>query len=388
MKASGETAFQRRGVVEGFFGPPWGYSERRALFAFGSRRGMNTYLYAPKDDPYHRERWHQLYPAPLWAELCKLIRAAQNHQIDFVYGFHPGKGLCFSAAEPVHRLLDKAERFYKTGVRVFAILFDDIPSRLEFARDRERYGGSLARAEALWVRRVMESAPSNWSDVEWWFCPSYYSEDPLLAKTFGAFEKDFLPTLSRYLPDRVACLWTGPQVVSKAISVAHARKILKQLNRRLILWDNYPVNDLSMSAELHLGPLTGRDPRLPEVVYGYMNNPMLQPTLSLVPLATCLAYAKDPGRYRPEDSWERAVKACFGAAGLPHWKAIRTFCERLNRVKEKHRVIPASLEEHKALLAARGYLQRRRKQKWFRELNPWCRWIDESLRLAPSRRLT
>ena len=388
MKALAPSSFQRRGVVEGFFGPPWGFPERLALFSFGARRGMNTYLYAPKDDPYHRERWDQPYPKPLWAELCKLIYAAQSHGIDFVYGFHPGKRLCFSAAKPVHRLLIKAERFYETGVRTFAILFDDIPSRLEFARDREMFHGSLARAEALWVRRVVEAAPAGWSNVEWWFCPSYYSDDPLLARMFGTFEKDFLTTLSRCLPDRVACLWTGPRIVSKAITLAHVRETLQHLHRRLILWDNYPVNDLSMSAELHLGPLTGRDPRLPEAVYGYLNNPMLQPILSAVPLATCFDYANDPVRYRPEKSWERAVRERFGPTGLPHWRVIRAFCARLNRTKKKERIFSGALKQRRALLAARGYLQRNRNQSWFRELAPWYQWIEESLRLESSNRLT
>ncbi len=28
-------------------------AHRSAVFRFGAKRGMNTYLYAPKDDPYH-----------------------------------------------------------------------------------------------------------------------------------------------------------------------------------------------------------------------------------------------------------------------------------------------------------------------------------------------
>ncbi|MBI2990565.1 MAG: beta-N-acetylglucosaminidase domain-containing protein, partial [Deltaproteobacteria bacterium] len=59
---SGQTRCQRRGIVEGFFGPPWSMAHRAAIFEFGARRGMNTYLYAPKDDPYHRERWKEPYP--------------------------------------------------------------------------------------------------------------------------------------------------------------------------------------------------------------------------------------------------------------------------------------------------------------------------------------
>ena len=61
-----EPTFQRRGIVEGFFGPPWSMAHRKALFRFGAKRGMNTYLYAPKDDPYHRERWRDPYPKGEW----------------------------------------------------------------------------------------------------------------------------------------------------------------------------------------------------------------------------------------------------------------------------------------------------------------------------------
>ena len=78
--------FHHRGIVEGFFGPPWSMSHRAALFEFGAKRGMNTYLYAPKDDPYHRERWQESYPESEWKELLQLIRSAQERRIDFVYG--------------------------------------------------------------------------------------------------------------------------------------------------------------------------------------------------------------------------------------------------------------------------------------------------------------
>jgi hypothetical protein len=180
--------FQRRGIVEGFFGPPWSAAQRKALFAFGAARGMNTYLYAPKDDPYHRERWTKPYPAQRWRELRDLIRGARKHKIDFVYGFHPGQGLCFSAEDPIRTLLAKAQRFYDAGVRVFAVLFDDIPSRLKHAADRRSFAGSLARAESLWIERILDLQPGSWKDIEWWFCPSYYTPDRLLARAFGAFE--------------------------------------------------------------------------------------------------------------------------------------------------------------------------------------------------------
>jgi hyaluronoglucosaminidase len=370
MRTATET-FARGGIVEGFFGPPWSMKHRKAIFAFGAARGMNTYLYAPKDDPYHRKRWRVPYPRKEWQELLRLIRAAQRHRIDFVYGFHPGEGLCFSADEPVRILLKKARRFYDAGVRTFAVLFDDIPSRLAHEIDRKRFKNSLAAAEGAWLRRIIESQPAGWTGVEWWICPSYYTPDPLLARIFGAFEPDFLETLGEYLPSEIACLWTGPAVVSKIITLAHVRGIANRVRHPLILWDNYPVNDLSMSDELHIGPLRSRDPRLPEAAYGYLNNPLLQEELGFVPLATCLDYARKPSAYHAEASWSRAVRQRFGAGALAHWRAIRNFCERSQRTKKTKRPCRLTPKTSLRLQAASRYLDKHRRLKWAWELKPW-----------------
>jgi hyaluronoglucosaminidase len=90
-------------------------AHRKALLKFGAARSMNTYLYGPKDDPYHRERWTEPYPRAHWQALMQLIRRAKEQDIDFVYAFHPGKGLRFSDDKPVRTLLAKAGRFYDAG---------------------------------------------------------------------------------------------------------------------------------------------------------------------------------------------------------------------------------------------------------------------------------
>jgi hyaluronoglucosaminidase len=371
--------FERRGVVEGFFGPPWSMAQRHALFAFGARRGMNTYLYAPKDDPYHRERWKIPYPPGRWRELSRLIRSAHRNQIAFVYGFHPGKALCFSAPAPVRLLLAKAQRFYDAGVRHFAVLFDDIPSRLHYAVDRKRFNDSLARAEATWLGNIIAQQPPAWKHVEWWLCPSYYSPDPLLSRAFGAFEADFLETLAQCLPAGVPCVWTGPAVVSKKITLAHVQSVARRLARPLILWDNYPVNDLSMRDELHIGPLTGRDPRLPQGVYGYLNNPLLQEELSFLPLATCFDYAAHPRSYSAERSWRAAILCRFGAAALPHWGALRQFAAAHQRSKQNQQPLRFHRAQRAALRLACAYIAHNRRQKWAREIEPWRLLIESGL---------
>ena len=371
--------FPRRGIVEGFFGPPWSMAQRARLFAFGAARGMNTYLYAPKNDPYHRQRWRQPYPRVLWKKLSSLIGQAQTHRIDFVYGFHPGAGLCFSDDQPIVDLMKKARRFYDAGVRSFAVLFDDIPSRLSQARDRRSFADSLARAEGTWLAKSIAAQPTSWSDVEWWICPSYYSEDNLLERVFGKFEPDFLEILAEYLPARVACFWTGARVVPKEITVTHLRRIAKRVKHPLILWDNYPVNDLSMAHELHIGPLQGRDPRLPEIVYGYLNNPLLQEELSFLPLATCFDYAAAPRTYASERSWTRAVRQRFGANALPYWRAIRRFAEASRPAKGSIRGLQLNRRESRGLAAALGYIDTHRREKWAKELTPWSTAIRRTL---------
>jgi len=373
-------SFERRGIVEGFFGPLWSMAHRKAMFKFGAARGMNTYLYAPKDDPYHRERWTEPYPRNQWQALLQLIRHARDRRIDFVYGFHPGKGLCFSDKTPIRTLVAKARRFYDAGVRTFAVLFDDIPSHLEFNTDRKNFRNSLALAEATWLHEIQAKQPGQWKDVEWWICPSYYTPDPLLARVFGRFEPNFLEILGEYLPATIACFWTGPSVVSKEISISHVQKIAKRVRHRLLLWDNYPVNDLSMRDELHLGPLQGRDPKLPRVVYGYLSNPLLQENLSFIPLATCFDYAADPAHYDPESSWRKIVRELFGAQSLPSWRTLRRFCEQSQRVKKTKRPLCLKPPERRELKSADDYIRKHRSQRWAREIRPWQELLRRELK--------
>jgi hyaluronoglucosaminidase len=354
-------------------------AKRRALFELGAARGMNTYLYAPKDDPYHRKLWRKPYPNEVWKTIQKLIRRAHDSRIEFVYGFHPGEGLCFSDDQPIQWLLQKAQRFYDAGVHTFAVLFDDIPSRLTQKRDRRAFDDSLARAEGHWLERIRAGQPAAWKNIEWWICPSYYSEDPLLERVFGRFEPRFLETLARHLPADVACFWTGPSVVCETISAAHARRIARTVQRPLLLWDNYPVNDLSMADELHIGPLRGRDPRLPEFVYGYLNNPLLQPELSLIPLATCFDYAAAPPTYDPESSWAQMIKQKFGAGALPHWRALRNFCHEQTIAKKHRRPIHLPPSQRSHLRAAIAYIETHRRQRWAREIAPWTQAMRQAL---------
>ena len=63
------------------------------------------------------------------------------------------------------------------------------------------------------------------------------------------------------LPPDVDVMWTGPTVCSPTLRADDARGWTDALGgHRTIVWDNTPVNDATMTHELHLGPYLGREP--------------------------------------------------------------------------------------------------------------------------------
>ncbi|MEW6105897.1 MAG: beta-N-acetylglucosaminidase domain-containing protein, partial [Bacillota bacterium] len=89
-------SFVWRGIVEGFYGKPWTHDERMDMLSFMSQIGMNAYIYAPKDDPYHRHRWRAPYPEDLLAHLSELASHARKHGITFIFAVSPGLSLRYS----------------------------------------------------------------------------------------------------------------------------------------------------------------------------------------------------------------------------------------------------------------------------------------------------
>ena len=50
------------GLIEGFFGRPWSWSERAETIACLAPHGYRFYLYAPKSDSWLRRQWQALHP--------------------------------------------------------------------------------------------------------------------------------------------------------------------------------------------------------------------------------------------------------------------------------------------------------------------------------------
>jgi hypothetical protein len=259
------------GVVEGFYGQPWRWSERRAYAGYLRDLGLNTFLYAPKADAYLRKRWRESWPVSERQELALTAREYRRSGLRWGVGLSPYALYANYRGEAKQALRNKVLEIEDTGCNLLALLFDDMPG----------HSADLAAVQAEIVADVRRWSSSG----SVLLCPTYYSLDPALEKHFGPRPPDYWAELGRLVDPQVQIFWTGNNVVSSTISSADLVAITAQLRRRPVLWDNYPVNDGAAMVEyLHLAPLAGRSPDLPAATAGHLCNPMNQPQLSRYPL--------------------------------------------------------------------------------------------------------
>jgi hyaluronoglucosaminidase len=288
-----------KGMIEGFYGPPWSHDERLDLIAFCGAEGLDTWVHAPKDDPYHRARWADPYPDEELERLRELVAQAQRHGVGFAYAIAPGLSICHARDDELARLLAKCEQVRDVGAASVQLLWDDLEHTLTCAEDRERYGGEsspVAAAQAELSNRFARELDQPGPLV---VCPTAYA---------GTEDSPYRRTFRRLLAPETVVYWTGPEVVSIAITREELDVAAARFGgRRLVIWDNYPVNDFD-PARLFLAPLRARDPRLFDgPLAGLIANAMLQAVPSKLPLATVADFLRDPRGYDPLWSFQRAL---------------------------------------------------------------------------------
>jgi hypothetical protein len=287
-----------RGVIEGYYGRPWTGEARRDVIRFLGAHGLNTFVYAPKNDDFHRAHWREPYPPSALADFEMTNATARRAHVRFVYALSPVLDVCYSCPADFDALTAKLAQLGGTGVRRFALLFDD-GGALTDPGDIARYGGknptALARAQADLVNRTRHWLRAHGRGTLPLMVPSDYA-----GTTCHPYHTELASALAR----GVAVGWTGPGVFAAVITAAQARERASCVrHHRVVLWDNFPVNDTVLSNNLHLGPLTGREAALPRMLGGYLLNPMTQAHASLVALGTAAAYLRNPARYAPERAW-------------------------------------------------------------------------------------
>lgn len=309
-----------RGTVEGFYGTPWSHAARLDHLRYAAGIGFNTYVYAPKDDPYHRERWRDPYPSDASGRLAELAAHARELGIRFVFTVSPGLSMRFADDAEHEALAAKAEQLLAAGVTAFGLLFDDVPPELHDPSDVARFGaggGGSGAAHGETCRRFAADflAPHGITEPLL-VCPTDYA---------GVAESDYRAAFARTAPEDVLLAWTGPDIVVGAVSGADIDRATASYGRPLLLWDNFPVNDFDPT-RLFLGPLTGREAHGEEAALrGIIANPMPQALASRFALSTVAGWAADPAGYRPAGALAAALDRVAGT-GVPDLAPLVRVC--------------------------------------------------------------
>lgn len=224
------------GVVEGFYGKPYSVGMRRSIFRALSACSDPVYLYAPKDDPFHRREWRKPYPPQIWNEIEESIALASDAGVAFYFGLSPWRFDSGEYGTAAAKLRCAAE----AGASGVCILFDDIP---------QSSSGQLAERQLAFAGRALGGI-----DLPVMLCPTVYCGE-FLRRSPGASE--YLESWRRAVDPGHDVLWTGDEVVSRELGcLAEAGRLL---GRPPVVWDNLLADDYCLR-RVYLGSLDGRAP--------------------------------------------------------------------------------------------------------------------------------
>jgi len=224
------------GVVEGFYGKPFSVEMRRGIFRVLSGCDDPVYLYAPKDDPFHRREWRNPYPSRDWNEIEASIALASEAGVAFYFGLSPWR---FNEGEHGHAR-EKLRRAVEAGASGLCVLFDDIP---------QTASGDLAAAQLAFAERALSGL-----DLPVMLCPTVYCEgflrgNPGAAAYLESWRERFNPLWD--------VLWTGNEVISREL--AGLGEACDLLGKPPVIWDNLLADDYCLR-RVYLGSMKGRVP--------------------------------------------------------------------------------------------------------------------------------
>ena len=291
-----------RGVVEGFYGTPWSHQARLSQIAFYARHKMNVYIYGPKDDPWHRDKWREPYPEAEAKRISELATYARSLGVNFYWAIHPGVDIKWTEQDRDY-LVAKLEKMYDLGVRSFAVFFDDIWGEGTRA---DKQAELLNYVDNNFIQKKHDVAPLI-------MCPTEYN------RAWANDEKGYLRTLGTQMNQGIEIMWTGNSVVH-CIDRESQEWINQRINRKSYIWWNFPVSDF-VRDHILLGPAYGNDLDIAETMSGFVSNPMEHAEASKISLYGIADYTWNMPAYDYQTDWEKGLREV-----LPNnYEALRTF---------------------------------------------------------------
>ena len=291
-----------RGTVEGFYGTPWSHEARKSQLEFYGRNKMNVYIYGPKDDPWHRDKWREPYPEAEANRIAELINVAKQNGVNFYWAIHPGVDIKWNDEDRDY-LMAKLEIMYELGVRSFAVFFDDIWGE-----------GAKADKQAALLNYIDDNFVQVKKDVApLILCPTEYN------KGWANEQGGYLRTLGANLNKGIEVMWTGNSVVA-CIDKPTMEWINERIRRKGYIWLNFPVNDF-VRDHILMGPAYGNGLDIATDVSGFVSNPMEYAETSKISLYGIADYCWNMEAYDYQSNWEKSLKEILPS----NHEALRTF---------------------------------------------------------------
>jgi len=272
------------GVVEGFYRRTYTFDQRCDLIKYLSVLGLNTYIYGPKSDPFHRKEWPLPYPTKTLKEFEILSELSKKNSIIFNYALSP------MAKPDVKKMILKVDSMIKIGISSFSLFYDDIKVLLT---------KKIAKLQADSANELYEFLKTKLASPVLFFCPTQYR---------GFDRNEYITTVARKLRKNIEIFWTGKRVVSRKITENDIDRITEILERPPLIWDNLFANDYIPGIILKF-PYRHREPGIIQKVIGIVINPMNQYEWSKPLIYTAAKFFKDPYNYRSKEAWQEAINS-------------------------------------------------------------------------------
>lgn len=336
-----------RGFIEGYYGNPWSTEDRAELMRWAGNFKLNSYFYAPKDDPKHNSNWDELYSeTELQEKIVPLAAAGNASKCQFVYALHPFMSSAINQSnysEKIEQLKAKFEQVMGAGVRQIAVLADDAGNQ----------------GNDLYIQLMTDLV--NWvsSDEMQEKYPGLKTTIPFCPVQYGGNGESWMSGM----PDEVPIVMTGGRIWGE-VTDNFTNTFYNNVRRGPYMWINWPCTDNSKRHLIMGGYTTFLHPGVsPEKIQGIVLNPMQQSEPSKVAIFGNACYSwniwtedeadqawEDSFKYVDHETYEE-TDASNALKELSKHMINQNMDDRVTALQESE-VLKAQLDEFKTKLSS------------------------------------
>ena len=202
-------------------------------------------------------------------------------------------------------------------------------------------------------------------------CPTEYWQN---------YDTPYRQDLKNNLDQNIKVFWTGYKVVPEYLPNKDGYNAQKFFGHELVLWENYPVNDMAPD-KLFMGPIENRGDELHRSHIGLISNPMIKWSLSIIPIMTMADYMWDPSKYDKEESYNKAVMNFCGTTKI--YQSMINILENFRisiisyykneNIEEylKNNDIDSLILYYKSILEDINIVKQLKNKRFLEQINPW-----------------